>query len=337
MKKENGFLSFLKNPGGIFLIFHCLLTVGTVACSIFFVAVSYTGFVSYIVYVLAAISFGYSVYLIVRFAGTIKKSTIEKLKKREITRRFVENYGFRTIVFSVVSFTINVGYAVFYGIFGIVVHSVWYGALAGYYIFLSVARAGVLAGGYRASKRANGNVQSLYEYKLRIFRACGIFLLVLELALAPAIAQMVLSDSSATHGEIMAIASAAYAFYKIVLAVANLFKAKKIRDPLVQSLRNIGLTDALVSLFALQTTLVALYSEGEGDMAALNIAVGAVVCLATICMGIFMIVRAGVLLKRRRFIPARAEESAERTETSVGAVAENNDENTPFQGGSEVL
>ena len=167
MKKENGFLSFLKNPGGIFLIFHCLLTVGTVACSIFFVAVSYTGFVSYIVYVLAAISFGYSVYLIVRFAGTIRKSTIEKLKKREITRRFVENYGFRTIVFSVVSFTINVGYAVFYGIFGIVVHSVWYGALAGYYIFLSVARAGVLAGGYRASKRANGNVQSLYEYKLR--------------------------------------------------------------------------------------------------------------------------------------------------------------------------
>ena len=102
-------------------------------------------------------------------------------------------------------------------------------------------------------------------------------------------------------------------------------------------MRNIGLTDALVSLFALQTTLIALYSEGEGDMTALNIAVGAIVCAATIGMGVFMIVRAGVLLKRRRFIPARAEESAERTETSVGAVAEDNDENTPFQGGSEVL
>ena len=65
----------------------------------------------------------------------------------------------------------------------------------------------------------------------------------------------------------------------------------------MQSLRNIGLTDALVSLFALQTTLIALYSEGEGDMTALNIAVGAIVCAATIGMGVFMIVRAGVLLK----------------------------------------
>ena len=114
---------------------------------------------------------------------------------------------------------------------------------------------------------------------------------------------MVLAQSPAAHGEIAAISSAAYAFYKLTLAMINLFKAKNWKDPLVQSLRNVSLTDALVSLFALQTTLVALYSSGEQNMMALNIAVGALVCAATIGMGVFMIVRACVLLKRSRLAP----------------------------------
>lgn len=303
MEKKNKFAEFLKRPNGIFLIVLCLALIGSVAVSVFFVAVSYSGPFSYAAYVLAAVSLGYSVYLAVRYARVIKKKAIEAAKKREITRKFVENYGFRTIVFAVVTFAVNTGYAIFYGVLGILAHSVWYGALAGYYVFLSGVRCWVLLGGYKASKRAQGSEAALYENKLKIFRGCGILLIVLDSALAAAVAQMVLAQSPAAHGEIAAISSAAYAFYKLTLAMINLFKAKNWKDPLVQSLRNVSLTDALVSLFALQTTLVALYSSGEQNMMALNVAVGALVCAITIGMGVYMIVRACVLLKRSRLAP----------------------------------
>ena len=97
-------------------------------------------------------------------------------------------------------------------------------------------------------------------------------------------------------GEIAAISSAAYAFYKLTLAMINLFKAKNWKDPLVQSLRNVSLTDALVSLFALQTTLVALYSSGEQNMMALNIAVGIAVMVTGIVSGVLLIVGGAKLL-----------------------------------------
>lgn len=321
MKKENRVLEFLKHPNGIFLIVVCLVAVGSIAVSVLFAATSYAGPLSYVAYVLAALSLAYSVYLVVRYAGEIKKKAVEKAKKREITRKFVENYGFRTIVFSSVSFAINTGYAIFYGVMGIVVHSLWYGALAGYYIFLSAARIGVLSGGYRAAKRAKDDGKALYVYKLKIFRGCGIFLIVLDIALATAVAQMVMSEPPSAHGEIAAITSAAYAFYKIVLALVNLFKAKNLRDPLVQSLRNVNLTDALVSLLALQTTLVALYSDGDRDMTALNIIVGAAVCFATVAMGVFMIIRACILLKRPGASPPPEHTAAAAEEELLSAAA----------------
>ena len=309
MNKKNRVLEFLKHPHGLFLILLCLLTVGSIAVSIFLVVISYTGPLAYVSYILAAVSLAYSIYVIVHFSGSIKQRAIAAAKKRDLTRRFVENYGFRTVVFAVVTSAINIGYAVFYGVLGIVAHSLWHGALAGYYIFLSAVRCWALFSGLKASKQAKDDPSALYLYKLKIFRGCGIFLIVLDVALSVVVTQMVFTDSSLTHGEIMAIASAAYAFYKIALAVINLFKAKNWKDPLVQSLRNISLTDALVSLFALQTTLVALYSVGDRNMTALNIVVGAIVCAATVGIGVYMIVRAGVLLRRRRRAPQRMDET----------------------------
>ena len=40
MEKKNKFAEFLKRPNGIFLIVLCLVLIGSVAVSVFFVAVS---------------------------------------------------------------------------------------------------------------------------------------------------------------------------------------------------------------------------------------------------------------------------------------------------------
>lgn len=111
---------------------------------------------------------------------------------------------------------------------------------------------------------------------------------------------MVLRQDPTPHSEIAAIASAAYAFYKITLAIVNQLKVRRLDDPSMQAVRSIGLTDAAVSLFALQTTLVSVFSDGDEErLLPLNAVVGFCVCALTLGLGIWMIVRSHQLQKRR--------------------------------------
>ena len=96
----------------------------------------------------------------------------------------------------------------------------------------------------------------------------------------------------------MAIASAAYTFYKVIFALYNAFKVRRMHDAVLQSFRNINLTDAAVSLLALQVTLVAVFSEGGFSTVALNSVTGFVVCVLTIALGISMIVRSCTMFKQ---------------------------------------
>lgn len=144
---------------------------------------------------------------------------------------------------------------------------------------------------------------ALYGAKLKKYRGCGIALLPLDVALGAAVTLMVYRQDPMPHSEIAAITSAAYAFYKITLAIVNQLKARKLDDPALQAVRSIGLTDAAVSLFALQTTLVSVFSDGDAErMLPLNAAVGFCVCALTLGLGIWMIARSVQLKKRREIV-----------------------------------
>ena len=82
-------------------------------------------------------------------------------------------------------------------------------------------------------------------------------------------------------------AYAAYAFSKIVIAIYNLFKAKK-ENYTIKAIKRISLADALVSILTLQTSL--LYTFSAGDNGAVNALTGAVVCILTVAIGIFMLI-----------------------------------------------
>ena len=182
---------------------------------------------------------------------------------------------------------------------GIVTHSVWYGIMACYYIFLSALRGGLLYGSYRARKLAAGDDDAMAVYKLKMYRLCGISLFVLELALAAAVTLMILSERPTAYSEIMAITSAAYTFYKIIFAIINIRKVNRLHDPMLQSYRNINLTDAAVSLLSLQVTLVAVFSDEQtAEMNTFNAITGFAVCALTIVLGVLMIVNATIRLKK---------------------------------------
>ena len=260
-----------------------------IAASAACAALGYTGIGVYVLYALSALATGYAAYLFARGLPAVKAAVKRRARKHPLTDGIVNDYGFRTVAVAVAALALNVVYAAFNGVMGIAVRSVWYGNLAAYYLFLAAVRCTALLRWRSARKRCGGAPPETERWK--IYRLCGVLLLVLELALTAAVTEMVLSDSPSAHTEITAIAAAAYAFTKITLAVYNMAKTRRLHDPLLQSFRNIGLTDALVSLLALQTTMTAVFSDGaDRSMFALNAATGFAVCAATVCMGVWMLV-----------------------------------------------
>lgn len=99
---------------------------------------------------------------------------------------------------------------------------------------------------------------------------------------------MVREHATFSHAGLMIYVAATYTTYKVVMTIRHLVKARKITDLTVRTVRSINLADMCVSLLALQTAMFNSFAPGE-DWWVMNAANGAVVCLATVIIGIFMI------------------------------------------------
>lgn len=305
MKTLKGILAFLKRPNKIFLCALWAATLCLGAASAAAIVLGMRGAGSIALFACTGVAFAWSACTAVRGVRALGAKIAGRAKKHPFANSLLTDYGFRTLVFFLFSFVVNVAFALFNGVLGIATRSAWYGIFACYYLALSALRGGMLAGNARLKRRAQGG--ALRAGKLKLYRACGLSLLALELALAAAVSLMILSDRPTAYSEVMAIASAAYTFYKVALAIVNARRARRLRDPVLQSFRSINLTDAAVSLLSLQVTLVAVFSaDNAAEMNALNAVTGFAVCALTIFTGTAMVVRASVQLKRMRLSAACA-------------------------------
>lgn len=212
-----------------------------------------------------------------------------KINENEFTRRLTD-YDFRTILFTVISLVITVGYATFYAMLGVVLRSFWYGMLAWYYLMIVIMRSFVVF--YHKGKRKRAQNTTLQDEKLsraKIYRNCGIVICLLTFPLSFAILQMVAESATFSHEGLMIYTAATYTTYKVVRAIRNFLKAKKSEDLTVRTARDINLADMLVSVLALQTAMFHSFSPDE-NWSVMNALTGAAVCLATVIIGAFMII-----------------------------------------------
>lgn len=313
-KKPNKFFALLKRPRGVFLAAVYVFTaVAITAAMLAAVFGNGRGVLCYAAYALAALTLGYSVYTFVIYAPVVKHKLTNAAQKYAFTARLISQYGFRTVVFACFSFALSIAYVVFNAVIAVINHSVWYGALAAYYVLLTCLRGGILLYHRNKSKNSAGNNKdinaennaengaendslTMRRKQLSKYKNCGVLLTVLPIALSAAIMQMLNDGAAFVHMDWTVYAFAAYAFYKIILAVYNVLKAKKADDMTVQALRNIGLADAMVTVLALQTSLLHAFSDGNNGVA--NAITGTVVCLLTFAIGVVMIIRASVLKRK---------------------------------------
>ena len=214
-------------------------------------------------------------------AGGIRKYAAalpltKKIKATTIGGRFLTDVRFREGAFLYNGFFINLLYIIIKLVYGIAYRSTWFVALAVYYILLALMRF-LLA-------RRLGAQDPLLEW--RRYRLCGVMLFLMNQALAGIVAFVVQQNKGFDYPGFLIYAMAAYAFYAIITASVNLFKA-------------INLVAAMVSILSLETALLAQFgADDEVFRRIMTGATGGGVCTIVIGMAIYMIWRANKNLKK---------------------------------------
>lgn len=247
----------------------------------------------------------------------------EKLKSRisrhPLGKAFLQQYSFKTLVLGVASLILSIVFAVINGVIGVLEKSVWYGALAAYYITLIIFRGGVMT----ADRVCKLKSSDYAKAQNNIFLASGAFLVIIEIAMAAAVTQMVIYGTPTARGEIMAIANAAYAFTKISFAVYNLVKAKKYADPVSRSLRCLNFADACMSMVSLTVVLLTTFSTEESDMDIyMKASVGFAACAIVLALATYMIITS-VKNKKINMPPAAVASRKENKVSANGEATEN--------------
>lgn len=291
----------ILNPPTFVKVLTFIVTVLSATLSLVTVALglenSVLAIIAYILFGVAGLSLAYSVYLIIPLLPKIKRGSIAWLESYEFTNLVLRNFGFRTVIFAIGSFLTSLLFSGFNAYMGIANRSVWYGALAAFYISLAFLRGGVLI--YHKKRISQKDKAQNDEYvKAKVYKNSGMITLILNIALSVAIGQMIFSDAHFIYIGWTVFAYAAYAFYKITMSIISFIKAHKQEDLTVRAIRNINLVDALVSILALQTALLAMFSEGNVNISIFNTFTGIFVSLSSVAIGIYMIVSANKTMKK---------------------------------------
>lgn len=188
------------------------------------------------------------------------------------------------ILFTMGSLIINLSYSMYNALLGIMQKSVWFITMGVYYAILSIMRIIAVKGEYNQNKKAR------MMKEISIMRTTGILLFLLTFTLTGSICLSLKYDLAKSYGTITMITIATYTFPKIVIAVINLVKAKKRDSPLIITIRNISISDALVSMLSMQMSMFATFGKEEaGKSHTMNVITGAGVCFCIVLIGLSMI------------------------------------------------
>lgn len=297
------FLQKLKKPPRWIIVLTFVLTVIFSSCAIPFAIINFQSLslqiLTYLSYVFASLFLAYSVYLLVVFAPRIKATVTALINKTSFGKRILSQYGFRTLIFATISLVINVGYVALHVVLAFTGDAFyWFIFLAGYYTILVVLRSVIILYHKRKGKNQLSSTETM-QLELKKYRTCGIILMLIPFTLAVPIAQIIMLDRAFIHAGLAIFAFSAYSFYKIIMAIYNVIKSRKHTDVTIQAVRYVSLSDALVSIFALQTAMFHEFSKGSGYGFA-NIITGSVVCLLTFLIGLGMVIKSYKINKAKK-------------------------------------
>lgn len=180
------------------------------------------------------------------------------------------------------SLAVNFAYAVGNCILGFFSHSWWFITVGAYYTVLAITRFSVL----QVERKAQGN----HDTELFARRITGILLVVLSFCIIGVNVLSAVKDRGTAYHKIIMITIATYTFTKITVAIIGMIKAKRSASPVLKTLRNISLSDACVSVYTMQRSMLVSFPGMEAaEILLLNIFTGTAVWIVVLLLGINLI------------------------------------------------
>ena len=157
----------------------------------------------------------------------VRRAAAGRLAKTELGRRIVGEQRFRMVLTAALGFLLNLLYALYHGMLGVIGMSVWLITMCAYYTVLGTMRLSAVL----CERRGGAGASDDTEYF--VMKMSGVLLVLLSLVLA-AVNYISLSQNiTAIYGEITMITIAAYTFYKITVAVIRAVRQRKNPSPLL--------------------------------------------------------------------------------------------------------
>ena len=178
----------------------------------------------------------------------------------------------KALKLALTSLTFHMAFAIYHLASGLVTGSWWLLTLGSYYLILSIVRFTVL--------RSKSKERFITKFT-------GWMLVLLFLPLSGTVILSTVRDRGHELPMVVMIAMAAYAFTKITLATINLIRARRSRSAALITLRNISFAEAVVSIFALQRSMLVSFEGMTGtEIVIMNASFGSAVCVTVFFLGI---------------------------------------------------
>lgn len=251
-------------------------------------------FAGYLLYALAFVLLCVGIFYLQRDVRRLGKDVVLPLIERNpLTRRAYRDYEYRTLVTAACGTAINLGFTVYNGIWGILNHSVWFITMAVYYSLLGGMRFFSIQAKRKADMERER--EKAFRREIAVMKGDGVVLLLMTTALGSIVFYKITGNMVTPYSAELAIATAAYTFYKLIFAVRNMLKVRGLGSLILTAVRNIAFADALVSLFSLQVLMMVSFSSESSETyeVMMNSITGLMVCATVILMGIWMVRASG--------------------------------------------
>lgn len=226
-------------------------------------------------------------------------SVMERISRHPIGQSFIKDRTFRHTASIYQGLAINTLYAVFRGIGALLYRSVWFAAIAAYYLFLGMVRLSLVYHVRRLKQYESPAAREEFEWKG--YRLCGFLMLLLHTGMAGMAVLMIRDNQHVEYPGYVIYLSAAYTFYTAITSTVNVFKFRKMKSPILSASKAIAFTGAMMSVMALQTAMIARFGAEDAAFRQMaNTITGSVVCITSVVMAIWMMVRSSRVLKHRR-------------------------------------
>lgn len=299
MKKARAILrKLLYPPKGVL---YCLPPAAFAALIFIFAAEKQESLPAYVIFCMSAYSL---VILAVSFPGMPRRAkalikgskAAKKLLSHAAVNRYLTDLSFKGSFAVYQGMAVNLLYALFRSVTGIMYSSVWFISMAVYHFVLGGMRA-YLVFSYKKRKEKDELKRGLYEYGC--YRKIAWLLLLLNIPMGGMIWLMIKTNSGFSYPGYVIYLSALYTFYTMGTSIGNLVKFGKLGSPILSAAKVLNFVSALMSVLGLQTAMISAFSEnGEEYRKLMNTLTGSFIYGAVVIIAVFMIIKSSVKINR---------------------------------------